>query len=62
MIELLKEQLKDYLLESKKVNDEVKSLLEKKEFKPEDLKVLLEKGAGLKIMIEACVNEIKLLK
>ena len=62
MIELLKKQLKDYLLESKKVNDEVKSLLEKKEFKPEDLKVLLEKGAGLKIMIEACVNEIKLLK
>ena len=62
MIEILKEQLKDYLLELKKVNDEVKALFVRQEFKPEELKELLEKGAGLKLMVEACMKEIKLLK
>ena len=60
MIELLKEQLKEYSLEYKKVNDEMKSLFEKEKFKPEDLKELSKKGAGLKMMIEFCVREIKL--
>jgi hypothetical protein len=55
MIELLKEQLKEYLLEYKKVNDEMKSLFEKEKFKSEDLKELSKKGAGLKMMIKACV-------
>lgn len=60
MIELLKEQLKEYLLEYKKVNDEMKSIFKKDKFKAEDLKELSKKGAGLKMMIEACVREIKL--
>ena len=62
MIELLKEQLKEYLLEYKKVNDEMESLFEKEKFKLEDFKELLKKGAGLKMMIKACVKEIKRLK
>lgn len=48
MIELLKEQLKEYSLEYKKVNDEMKSLFEKEKFKPEDLKELSKKRSWLK--------------
>lgn len=59
MIELLKEQLKEYLAEYKKVNDEMKALFDKEKFKADDLKELSKKGAGLKMMIEACLREIK---
>ena len=33
----------------------MKSLFEKEKFKPEDLEELSKKGAGLKMMIKACV-------
>lgn len=59
MIELLKEQLKEYLVEYKKVNGEIKALFYKKEFNVDDLKELSKKGAGLKMLIEACLREIK---
>ena len=59
MIELLKEQLKEYLLEYKKVNKEIELLFEKDKFSSDDLKELSKKGAGLKLMIEACLREIK---
>ncbi len=59
MIELLKEQLKEYLLEYKKVNDEIKALFDKEKFNAYELKELSKKGAGLKMMIEACLREIK---
>ena len=59
MIELLKEQLKEYLLEYRKVNKEIELLFEKDKFSPDDLKELYKKGAGLKLMIEACLREIK---
>ena len=59
MIELLKEQLKEYLLEYRKVNKEIELLFEKDKFSPDYLKELSKKGAGLKLMIEACLREIK---
>lgn len=59
MIELLNEQLKEYLLEYKKVNDEIKALFDKQKFNADELKELSKKGAGLKMMIEACLREIK---
>ena len=59
MIELLKEQLKEYLLEYRKVNKEIELLFEKDKFSPDDLKELSKKCAGLKLMIEACLREIK---
>ena len=59
MIELLKEQLKEYLLEYRKVNKEIELLFEKDKFSPDDLKELSKKVAGLKLMIEACLREIK---
>ena len=59
MIELLKEQLKGYLLEYKKVNKEIELLFEKDKISPDELKELSKKGAGLKLMIEACLHKIK---
>ena len=59
MIELLKEQLKEYLLDYKRVNDEMKALFEQEQISVECLQDLSKKRAGLKMMIEACVREIK---
>lgn len=59
MLELLKEQLTDYLTEYKQVNKEINQLFEKSKFKPEELEALSKKGAGLKMMIGATIKEMK---
>ena len=55
MLELLKEQLKDYLEQKKVIEDECIQLMkEGKEWKE-----LAKKAAGLKMMIEVTILEIK---
>ncbi len=55
MIELLKEQLKDYLAQFKAIEDECIQLMkEGKEWKDK-----AKKGAGIKLMIETTLLEIK---
>lgn len=55
MLELLKEQLKDYLEQKKAIEAQCIQLMkEGKEWKE-----LAKKGAGLKMMIEATLLEIK---
>lgn len=58
MLELLKEQLQDYLEQKKAIEAECIQLMkEGKEWK--EWKELAKKGAGLKMMIEATLLEIK---
>jgi hypothetical protein len=55
MIELLQEQLKDYLAQSKAIEDEcIRLMKEGKEWKE-----TAKRGAGLKLMIETTILEIK---
>ena len=55
MKELLMEQLQDYLKQKKEIDETcIKLMKEGKEWKK-----LAKKGAGLKLMIEHCLVEIK---
>ena len=59
MLELLKEQLKDYLSQYQAIKLEINELFEKDKFSPLELKSLSEKLVGVKRQIEVCVLEIK---
>jgi hypothetical protein len=55
MLELLHEQLKDYLAQSKAIEDECIQLMKEGKEWEETAK----KGAGIKLMIETTILEIK---